>query len=88
MDKIDPSSSGGNLGGQSQGRPQLNLDPSDLLDVECNECGNNTFIKVHFMKKVSEVVSPNGEEQLVPVPSFQCSECGHMNERFRSFDKE
>lgn len=88
MDKIDPSSN--NSGGMPSGggSPQLNMDPSDLLDVTCNECDSNVFQQVYFIKKISEVISPNGEEGLFPVPSFRCAECGHINEEFKDFDKE
>jgi predicted nucleic acid-binding Zn ribbon protein len=27
-------------------------------------------------------LSPTGKEQIMPVPSFRCSDCGHINEEF------
>ena len=52
----------------------------DLDGVECNECGNPTFIQVHLLRKISAVLSPNGKGGFLPVPIFQCAACGHINE--------
>ncbi len=37
------------------------------------------------MKKVSALVSPNGKEGIVPIPTFSCVACGYVNEMFRPF---
>lgn len=52
----------------------------DLDAVECEECGNPTFIQVHLLRKISAVLSPNGKGGFLPVPIFQCAACGHINE--------
>tara|TARA_R100001443_G_scaffold87712_1_gene94270 strand:- start:797 stop:1072 length:276 start_codon:yes stop_codon:yes gene_type:complete len=52
----------------------------DLDDVVCSECGNPTFIQVHLLRKISAVMSPNGKGGFLPVPIFQCANCGHINE--------
>lgn len=87
MDKISPGNSGGGMP-QGGGAPQLSIDPSDLLDVTCDECGSEVFQQVYFIKKISKVVSPNGEEGLFPIPSFRCVECGHVNEQFQDYEKD
>jgi hypothetical protein len=35
-----------------------------------------------MMKKLSALVSPNGQEALIPIPVFACMACGHVNEMF------
>lgn len=75
---------GGNGGGQQP--PQMRVNVNDLQDITCDECGCRQFQQIHFIKKLSKLNSPNGQEQLVPVPSFACKDCGHVNDEFKSFD--
>jgi len=79
----------GGMGGPGGGQPpQLNIDVDDLLDVTCDECGNDTFNKAFFIKKLSEISSPTGERQLIPVPTFECSECGNINKELNPENDE
>jgi hypothetical protein len=51
-------------------------------DVKCSECENLRFVQVYVIKRLSPIVSPTGEEILVPVPTFACAECGNINDEF------
>jgi rRNA maturation protein Nop10 len=64
--------------------PPMNLDLTNALDVRCErpECGNYTFEEVVLMKKISALVSPTGKEAIVPIPTFACNVCGHINKQF------
>jgi|TARA_R100001509_G_C4777189_1_gene185088 uncharacterized Zn finger protein len=64
-----------NLGNALKG-----MSPSDLPDVVCNECGNPTFRQVVLLKKVSAALSPSGNTSFLPMPVFECSNCGHVND--------
>lgn len=64
--------------GQQQA-PDLSL----AEDIVCENCGNLTFQEVLLMKKVSALLSPNGKEGIVPIPTFSCVACGWVNEMFR-----
>ena len=67
-------------------RPQglnLNIKPEDLKDIVCEECGSKFFRQVNAFKRLSALISPTGKEQIVPVPSFRCDDCGYINEEFR-----
>lgn len=64
---------------------RMNVDLSNAIDVACEECGCRTFKEVAFVKKVSALVSPTGKEALVPVGTFACSSCGHVNVEFDPF---
>mgnify|MGYP003116392415 FL=1 len=64
----------------------LNVDPSSMKDIKCENCGCRFFRQVHAFKRVSALVSPTGKEQIVPVPTFRCDECGFINEEFRIVD--
>ena len=66
-------------------RPQglnLNIKPEDLKDIVCEQCGGQYFRQVNSFKRLSALLSPTGKEQIMPVPSFRCSDCGHINEEF------
>jgi hypothetical protein len=70
--------------GRGQGPPQgqPDIDPTDLPEVEC-ECGSNTFQEAYKMKMVSKIVSPTGEEGLMPIQTFVCSQCGKEHNEFK-----
>lgn len=60
-------------------------DLSQATDITCENCGNLTFEEVMMLKKVSALVSPNGKEGIVPIPTFACVACGYVNKMFRPF---
>lgn len=60
----------------------VNVDLSSASDVSCAKCGAVTFREVAFIKRVSALVSPTGKEALVPIGTFACSSCGHVNDEF------
>lgn len=66
-------------------QPRMNVDLSNALDIACEQCGCKTFKEVAFIKKVSALVSPTGKEAVVPVGTFACSSCGHVNREFDPF---
>lgn len=62
---------------------KLKLNPKDLESVVCESCGNDTFVESYFLKRVSALISPDGQEKFVPLPTFKCSSCGNINATFR-----
>ena len=59
-----------NGGGQSQPEPQqVNIDLNQATDIECSKCGNKFFHEVTFFKKISALVSPTGQEGILPIPT-------------------
>lgn len=71
------------MDGKQPPSAQVNLKPEDLNDIVCENCGGKYFRQVNAFKRVSALVSPTGKEQIVPVPSFRCDDCGHINEDFQ-----
>jgi hypothetical protein len=66
-------------------RSQLNpqgIDLSKSSDYLCEECDNHTFTVVYQLRQISALVSPSGEDMIVPVQLFACSKCGHVNKDF------
>jgi hypothetical protein len=62
---------------------RINVKPSDLKDIVCEECGGKYFRQVQAFKRLSALISPSGKEQIVPVPTFRCDDCNYINEEFR-----
>ena len=70
-----------NMPDDNMGR-SMGLKLEDMTDIVCENCGCRYFNQVHAFKRVSALLSPTGKEQIAPVPSFRCSDCGHINEEF------
>ena len=62
-----------------------NVDLSNAVDVLCEKCGSSKFKEVAFIKRVSALISPSGKEMIVPVGTFACADCGHVNKEFDPF---
>ena len=61
---------------------QAKVDFSQALDYTCEQCGNKAFVAQYLIKKFSALLSPTGEEALVPIQVFSCAKCGHINSDF------
>tara|TARA_R100000234_G_C4862350_1_gene119755 strand:- start:33 stop:299 length:267 start_codon:yes stop_codon:yes gene_type:complete len=61
---------------------QVKLALKDTEDVSCDKCDHKLFTQLMMFKKISAVMSPTGEESLIPVQVFACNSCGHVNEQF------
>ena len=69
-------------GNEQQQQQQMQVKLSDADDVFCDECNNAYFVPVVMIKRLSPLVSPTGEEAMVPMQVFQCNACNHINESF------
>lgn len=74
---FDPKTLAGNPTGRP---PQARIDIRQTTGLSCDECGSESFMPVVFIRHVSAILSPNGEEQSTPLSSFQCSKCSHIND--------
>jgi|TARA_B100001094_G_scaffold53050_2_gene48641 hypothetical protein len=61
---------------------QVKIALKDTTDVSCDKCGHHYFTQLMMFKKLSAVMSPNGQESMIPVQVFACNACGHVNEQF------
>ena len=59
-----------------------NIDLSKAKPMECEECKNKTFKQTLMLHKMSALVSPNGQESIIPAAVFACDKCGHINKEF------
>jgi hypothetical protein len=64
-------------------KDNLNVDiRKNSTAVICEECENETFNNVSFIRKISKLYTGSTSDSVVPVPTFQCSECKHINKEF------
>ena len=61
---------------------QVKVALKDTTDVVCDKCEHKYFTQLMMFKKLSAVMSPNGQESMIPVQVFSCNACGHVNDQF------
>ena len=64
------------------GQTQQTVDISQTNPVKCEKCENQTFKQTMLLRKLSALVSPSGQETLIPVAAFACEKCGNVNSEF------
>jgi uncharacterized Zn finger protein len=69
-------------GMQQQPSAQVRIDPNSLKDVSCVSCNGKLFQEVYMFKKISAIVSPTGRDEMIPVVTYRCVECGDINPEF------
>ena len=61
---------------------QVQVDLRDAETIKCRDCNNYLFITSFILKKLSAIVSPTGQETLIPVQVYSCGNCGKVAEGF------
>lgn len=60
-------------------RAAMNIPPLNTLSViRCSKCGSICFENVFLLRVLSAIQSPDGQEHIIPEPTFRCSECGSI----------
>ena len=65
-----------------EGNQQINFDLNNTLPIVCEECGNESFRPIFFLRKISRFMSPDGQDRVLPIDSLECVKCGHVNKEF------
>ncbi len=65
---------------RQQPKPSIKFESTE--PISCDECENEYFSPVFMIRKISALVSPNGQEGMMPVQLFQCNSCNHVNKKF------
>ena len=65
-----------------KGQMQEQIDFSKTTECKCESCGNPTFKQTLLLRKLSALVSPTGQETIIPMQVFACEKCGHVNKEF------
>ena len=73
----------GNQGNPGGGSSMDNVDLSHAKTLECEKCQGKGFTQTMMLKKLSALISPSGQEAIIPIAAFACQACGHVNEEFQ-----
>lgn len=52
------------------------------IDAKCDSCGNATFSQVVLIRKISKLITLTHDDVTVPLPTFACNACNHVNVDF------
>ena len=63
-------------------KPQQEIDINDTETITCEDCSNATFIPAFFLRRISPIVSPTGQEAMVPIQVYSCGNCGKVPDKF------
>tara|TARA_R100000152_G_C6685650_1_gene118479 strand:- start:409 stop:663 length:255 start_codon:yes stop_codon:yes gene_type:complete len=70
-------------GNTEGGVPTLdNIDLTHAKTLRCDKCEGVGFKQTMMLKKLSALLSPSGQEAIIPVGVFACESCGHVNREF------
>ena len=62
---------------------EVQVDLSEAETMKCDDCGNPIFIPAFFIKRLSPIVSPTGQEAIVPIQVYSCGNCGKVPDKFQ-----
>ncbi len=54
----------------------LNVDLSQTTEIFCEGRTNPIFVKAMRLRKLSSLLSPNGQEAIIPMETLVCGKCG------------
>lgn len=55
---------------------------SQTTEIVCEKCGGTVFTQGVMLRKIPAVMTGQGKEGILPVPTFYCVNCGHTNTEF------
>lgn len=59
-----------------QSARQINVNLNSAPELHCLECNSIFFQEVTFFKKLSALISPTGQDAIIPITTYTCVECG------------
>tara|TARA_B100001094_G_C17672779_1_gene549611 strand:- start:82 stop:309 length:228 start_codon:yes stop_codon:yes gene_type:complete len=62
--------------------PGMKVDISKATDLVC-ECGSKLFRPVMAIKTLSALVSPTGQETMIPMQLYACIKCDAVPKKFQ-----
>jgi hypothetical protein len=66
--------------------PKIRLGLENSNAITCEACENDTFVEANYLRRVSKLLTGSADDMVVPVPTFLCSKCGHINANFKIQD--
>jgi predicted nucleic-acid-binding Zn-ribbon protein len=67
---------------QQQKQVQLKVSLDKTTPITCEECGNQAFQEALMLRKVSKFLTGDAQDGVLPIATFVCTKCGHINKEF------
>jgi len=64
------------------GAPKLNVTLDKTTPLNCDECGGQVFTEGLIIRKASKFLTGTSQDSIIPIPTFTCAKCGHVNQEF------
>ena len=61
----------------------MNLQLEQTTPIVCEECGNDAFTRVMFLRRASKFLTGAPQDTVTPIPTFACSKCHYINSEFQ-----
>ena len=58
------------------------MDLSKTTGVVCESCNGEIFKEVAYIRKASRLLTGQPQDAIIPIPTFACVSCGHINKDF------
>ena len=63
---------------RKQQQQQVDLSQAETMKCDHDSCENSLFIESYVLKRISALISPTGQEGIVPIQVFACGSCGEL----------
>ena len=61
---------------------QLKVSLDKTLPLICEKCASQAFQEAVMLRKVSKFLTGDAQDGILPIATFVCAKCGHINEDF------
>ena len=61
---------------------QLKVSLDKTVPITCEECGSLAFQEAIMLRKVSKFLTGDTQDGVLPIQTFVCAKCGHINKDF------
>ncbi len=61
---------------------QTTVDLSKYDTLKCEQCESSLFSLSYIIKRVSAIISPTGQEAIIPVQVYSCDGCSKVPDIF------
>jgi hypothetical protein len=61
---------------------QLKVSLDKTTPVTCESCGGQAFQEALMLRKVSKFLTGDAQDGILPIQTFVCTKCGHINQEF------
>ena len=59
---------------------QTQIDLSKAETMTCEQCESSLFSMSYIIKRMSAIISPTGQESIIPIQVYSCDGCGKVPE--------